>query len=57
MFALLNFLKSGLYNDATLAGYVITNIVKVMHFRNWLVIGSHFFLRWRSLNINIFPYN
>ena len=43
MFAFLNFLKSGIYNDTTLAGYVITNIVKVMDFRNWLEIGRHFF--------------
>ena len=41
MFAFLNFLKSGVYNDTSLAGYLKTN-VKVMHFGNWLEIGKHY---------------
>ena len=32
MVVFLNYLNSGLYNDATLAGYLLTNVVKVVHF-------------------------
>ena len=32
MVVFLNFLNSGLYNDTTLAGYLITNVVKIVHF-------------------------